>query len=347
MKFNKYIFLASAVLSLTGTVVFFLYQNFQRGDGFPSDFAVLLSAVIFILAINYLIINYLWLAFSRKQIKRISGILPDVFKGSQKENLNFKEFGERVSLMREKTASELDTMKEMEKYRREYVGNISHELKTPLFTLQGYVETLIDDGGENPGLHSRYLGRIDQSVQRLLAIVQDLDLINQYEYGTIRLVKTDFDLNRLILEILDLLDLEAQKSSARLLLESSSTAVLVHADKHKISQVFLNLLSNAIHYANREKAVIQVHTETVGDKVLIQVSDNGMGIKPDLLPRIFERFFRVESSRNRREGGSGLGLAIVKHVLEAHNQPIHVESVYLEGTKFYFYLDTATGSAKM
>ncbi|MDR2206813.1 MAG: two-component sensor histidine kinase [Flavobacteriaceae bacterium] len=243
--------------------------------------------------------------------------------------------------VQKKNVSELDTMKEMEIYRKEYIGNISHELKTPLFLIQGYLETLIDGGIENLNIRDKYLERIGKSVERLLDIVKDLDMINQYESGKITLQLSRFDLNLLIKEIFDLLEMEAQKTEAVLSLQTGNSQLFVLADKQKISQVIINLVSNAIHYANREKPKILVKTNPLKNKILVQVEDNGMGIKPDILPRIFERFYRVESSRNRKDGGSGLGLAIVKHILEAHNETISVESVYLEGTKFSFLLDRA------
>ena len=135
--------------------------------------------------------------------------------------------------------------------------------------------------------------------------------------------------------------MEAQKKNSKVVLQSSSPQIFVNADKQKISQVLINLISNAIHYANRELAKITVKTSVVKNKILVEVEDNGMGIKPEALPRIFERFYRVESSRNRNDGGSGLGLAIVKHIMEAHKENISVESVYLEGTKFSFMLEKA------
>jgi len=294
--------------------------------------------VVLIFGLNYIILDYLFSFYGKKQIRRISTILPEEFSHEDDNDLNFKELGERVSQFSQKNATALDTMKEMETYRKEYIGNVSHELKTPLFSIQGYVETLIDGGVENLAIRDKYLERIDKSVERLLTIVKDLDMINQYESGEISLNITSFDLNGLIRELIDILDLEAQRKDSRVQLQTASTQIFVNADKHKISQVLINLISNAIHYANRDKAQITVKTAILKNKVLVEVRDNGMGIKPEILPRIFERFYRVETSRNRIDGGSGLGLAIVKHILEAHGENISVESVYLEGTKFSFLL---------
>lgn len=194
------------------------------------------------------------------------------------------------------------TMKEMENYRKEYLGNVAHELKTPLFSIQGYVETLMDGGVDDMNIRDKYLERIDKSVERILNIVQDLDMIDRLESGQISLSLSKFDINILVRDIFDLLDLEAHKTGAKFLLTTSQSAVMVNADRNKISQVLINLLANAIHYANREKAQIVVNTIITGNEVLVEVKDNGMGIKPESLPRIFERFYRVESSRSRKDG---------------------------------------------
>lgn len=293
------------------------------------------------LVINYFVIDFLLNFYGKRQIRKISTILPEELIHEDEQSLNFQELGARVSEMSQKNATEIDTMKEMETYRKEYIGNVSHEMKTPLFSIQGYVETLMDGGVENIAIRDKYLERIDKSVERLLNIVKDLDMINQFESGEITLNISKFDINNLIREIIDLLDLEAQKKNSKVVLQSSSPQIFVNADKQKISQVLINLISNAIHYANRELAKITVKTSVVKNKILVEVEDNGMGIKPEALPRIFERFYRVESSRNRNDGGSGLGLAIVKHIMEAHKENISVESVYLEGTKFSFMLEKA------
>ena len=289
--------------------------------------------------INYTVLELLFNSYAKKQIRNISKILPEELVYDDQDNITLKELGERFSDLNQRKVTEIDLMKEMESYRKDYIGNVSHELKTPLFSIQGYVETLLDGGVENLAIRDKYLERIDQSVERLIAIVKDLDMINRLEAGEINLSVSRFDINLLIKEIFDLFDLEAEKHNTNLQIQTPQTQIFVDADKQKISQVFINLISNAIHYANRQEAKVIVKTSMVKNKVLVEVIDNGMGIKAELLPRIFERFYRVETSRSRRQGGSGLGLAIVKHILEAHNENITVESVYLEGTKFSFMLE--------
>lgn len=305
----------------------------------------MIISTICMVVINYFVLELLFNYYGKKQIQKISNILPDDFVQKTDENsISFKELGERFSDFNQQKETEIDVLKQMENYRKEYVGNVSHELKTPLFSIQGYVETLIDGGADNLNIRDKYLNRIGISVERLIAIVSDLDMINRFESGEINLNLSTFDINLLIKETFDLLDLEAEKLSATTQLLSLHSQIFVVADKQKISQVLINLVSNAIHYANRQEAKIFVKTTVLKSKVLIEVIDNGMGIKPEALPRIFERFFRVESSRNRREGGSGLGLAIVKHILEAHGENISVKSEYLEGTQFSFMLEKSSSS---
>lgn len=326
------LFLTAAMVSI---VVLFNYAQDSVSNQHSQFYFYLFLSLILIFFTNYVVIEFLFKYYGKKQIKRISNILPDNMI-HEEETVNFKELGEMI----QKNVSEIDTMKEMEDYRKEYLGNVSHELKTPLFSIQGYIETLKDGAVENLNIRDKYLERIGKSVERLLNIVKDLDMISQLETGEISLNYSKFDINLLIKEIFELLEMQAQNRTAKLHLQNTSP-VFVNADKQKISQVLINLISNAIHYSNREEALIKIKTATNKNLAIIQISDNGMGIKPEALPRIFERFYRVESSRNRKDGGSGLGLAIVKHIMEAHKQNISVESTYLEGTTFTFSLEKA------
>ena len=338
MKLHRLSLFAACILTCAMAIVALAFNYVQEKviADTQSFYFYLSISLVFIALLNYFVLELLFNSYGKKQIKRISDILPENIL-QEEENVNFQQLGERI----QKNVSEIDMMKEMEDYRKEYIGNVSHELKTPLFSIQGYVETLKDGAVENLNIRDKYLERIGNSVERLLNIVTDLDQISKYEAAEISINYSVFDINALTKEIFDLLEIDAQKKSAKLVLQTSQTAIMVRADKQKISQVLTNLISNAIHYSNREEALIKVITKTEQEKVKIIVQDNGMGIKPEVLPRIFERFYRVEISRNRKDGGSGLGLAIVKHILEAHHQSITVESKYLEGTLFTFYLEKA------
>ncbi|RKT01468.1 sensor histidine kinase [Chryseobacterium defluvii] len=340
MKFYRLTLVASCLLTLVMFLLVIIFDSLKEIYYKTPFFKIgLFICIVLIFIINYVVLELLFNYYGKKQVRTISEILPQEMVNDNDENITIKELGERFSDLNQQKASQIDMMKEMESYRKEYIGNVSHELKTPLFSIQGYVETLREGGVENLGIRDKYLERIGISVERLIAIVTDLDMINRLEAGEINLTVSRFDVNLLIKEIFDLLDLEAEKNNTTLQIQTLHPQIFVDADKQKISQVFINLISNAIHYANRQEAKVVVKTSVLKNKVLIEVIDNGMGIKPEILPRIFERFYRVETSRSRREGGSGLGLAIVKHILEAHNENITVESVYLEGTKFSFMLE--------
>ena len=338
MKIHRLSLFAACILTSAMAIVALAFNYVQEKviADTQSFYFYLSISLVFIALLNYFVLELLFNSYGKKQIKRISDILPENIL-QEEENVNFQQLGERI----QKNVSEIDMMKEMEDYRKEYIGKVSHELNTPLFSIQGYVETLKDGAVENLNIRDKYLERIGNSVERLLNIVTDLDQISKYEAAEISINYSVFDINALTKEIFDLLEIDAHKTPAKLVLQTSQTAIMVRADKQKISQVLTNLISNAIHYSNREEALIKVITKTEQEKVKIIVQDNGMGIKPEVLPRIFERFYRVETSRNRKDGGSGLGLAIVKHILDAHHQSITVESKYLEGTLFTFYLEKA------
>lgn len=339
LKVNWISVAASFILVAVVGVVVLLFEFYTDDIYFKTrDFNLFLAFTLwFLFVLNYFVLEFLFSFYSKNQIRRITNILPEDIIHDYDTDLGFKELGEKMHEMNQKNA-EMDLMKEMEDYRKEYIGNVSHELKTPLFSIQGYIETLRDGGVEDLNIRDKYLQRIDSSVERLLNIVKDLDMINRFESGQINLKFSTFDINNLIQEIFDLLEMEAERQSMTMQLQTTQSQLFVFGDKQKISQVLINLISNAVKYANREEAQIIVSTREGTKSIHISVEDNGMGIKPENLPRIFERFYRVESSRNRKEGGSGLGLAIVKHILEAHKQTIVVESVYLSGTKFKFKL---------
>ncbi len=342
MKFSRLSFLTAVLMTFAIALIVMAFDYTKFSFDHNSTGAVLLFgiSIFLILVITYIGIELLFNYYAKKQIQKMADTLPiELF--SENESLGFKELSEKISGFNEQKAVEIDMMKEMENYRKEYIGNVSHELKTPLFSIQGYVETLRDGAVENLNIRDKYLDRIGISVERLIAIVNDLDMINRLEAGEINLNLTKFDINQLIREVFDLLDLEAQKKNASMKLLTTTPQIYVKADKQKINQVIINLISNAIYYANRQEATITVRTSIIKNKVCIEVKDNGMGIKQEILPRIFERFYRVETSRNRREGGSGLGLAIVKHILDAHGESISVQSEYLEGSTFRFMLEKA------
>ena len=234
-----------------------------------------------------------------------------------------------------KKDQELIALKSAEKYRREFFGNVSHELKTPIFNIQGYVETLIDGAMHDKSVNKKYLKRTSKSVDRLIYIIKDLESITQLESEEIKLELTTWKLKNLINDIIEQFEIKAKEKQIRLIHKKSTTDVLVHGDKGKISQVLYNLISNSIKYG-KKGGKTEISCEASNNTYLISVKDNGIGIAEKNIKRLFERFYRVDKSRSREQGGTGLGLAIVKHILEAHNQNISVTSSPKMGTEFRF-----------
>ena len=227
-----------------------------------------------------------------------------------------------------------------ENYRREFLGNISHELKTPLFTVQGYLLTLLDGAIKDKDIRENYIERANKGVDRLISIVKDLDLISRLEAGNLDLNKEPFNLVELISDIFEMLEIKAKKREIALKFDRIyNYPIMVVADEERIEQVITNLIVNSIKYG-KIGGITMVRIETsTNKKVLVRVIDNGEGIKSVDKERIFERFYRIDKSRSREQGGSGLGLSIVKHIIEAHNENINVKSKFGEGSEFSFTLE--------
>ncbi len=226
-----------------------------------------------------------------------------------------------------------------ENYRRDFLGNVSHELKTPLFTVQGYLLTLADGAMDDKKISKKYLKRANKGVERLISIVKDLDLISKLESADLVLNKQPFNILELVQEVFELLEMKAKKRSVSMHFNKHYLfPIMVIADVEKIEQVLTNLIVNAIKYS-KKNGTIMVSIEKTATKVLVKVIDDGEGIKEEYLPRLFERFYRVDQSRSREQGGSGLGLSIVKHIIESHNEQIFVKSEFGKGSEFSFTLE--------
>jgi len=285
--------------------------------------------------------------------KRIKQIYDDV---SLLESTSFtsgpittdmKTLTEEIEKFAQDKKIEIDTLKIREEYRKEFLGNVSHELKTPLFTVQGYIHTLLDGAMEDKKVRKKYLQRAAKGVERLIYIIKDLDLITKLEIGELHLEMEDFDIIELIQNVFDLLEMKASKKHISLVFDMDyPEPIYVHADKDKIQQVLTNLLVNSIKYGQQDGTTEVSVENLIKNKVIVRVTDNGEGIEEEHLTRLFERFYRVDKSGSRREGGSGLGLAIVKHIIEAHNEKIYVESVVDVGSEFSFTLEKADRSAE-
>lgn len=234
---------------------------------------------------------------------------------------------------------EIEALRSQEKFRREFLGNISHELKTPLFAVQGYLDALLDDGLEDKDLSVQFLEKASKNVERLSLLIKDLDVISKLESGEMQLELQKFDLIQLIRETLEQLELKANSKNVKFVFKQKyQTPTYVYADRIKISQVLINLMENSIKYGN-ENGSTSIKIFELHKQILIEVTDDGDGIDEKYLSRVFERFYRIDKSRSRDVAGSGLGLAIVKHILEAHQQTITVRSTRGIGTTFAFTLE--------
>ena len=234
--------------------------------------------------------------------------------------------------------TEIETLKKEGIYRKEFVGNVAHELKTPLFSVQGYISNLLDGAMDDKELLKKYLKRAEKSVDRLTFIIKDLDLITQLESSTLKLKVTSFDILKLTEEIIEDLEISASKRNIKIIFNKNyDKQILVEADKNRIEQVITNLVTNSINYGS-EKGTTEISFESNVEKIIVKVNDNGEGISEENMPRLFQRFFRVDVSRSRSQGGSGLGLAIVKHIIDAHNENIYVQSTVGVGSEFSFSL---------
>ncbi len=255
---------------------------------------------------------------------------------SGKEDI-VEEIRDELKVWADRKAQEINRLKDNERYRKEFLGNVSHEIKTPIFTIQGYVLTLLDGALEDPEINRVYLERTEKNIDRLINIVNDLDEISKLEAGSIALEKSRFDAVALAREIADSMDYDASQRSIRLRVEADEPAI-VFADKARIGQVLVNLISNSVKYG-REGGNTRIRFIDMFEKVMVEVTDDGIGIPAEHLPRLCERFYRVDKSRSREQGGTGLGLAIVKHILEAHGEKIEVRSEVGRGTTFSFPLE--------
>ena len=239
---------------------------------------------------------------------------------------------------------EISRLKETEKFRKQYLGNVAHELKTPIFNIQGYISTLLDGGLEDELINRQYLERTEKSIDRLINIINDLDTISRLESDMNQMKPQEFDIVALAKEITDQSEIEAKRKEIKLNVrggENLPSSFRVVADKHFIGQVLINLVINSIRYG-KKGGETQIRFRDMMDKILIEVEDNGLGIAKEDTQRIFERFYRTDKGRSREQGGTGLGLAIVKHIIEAHGERITVRSELGVGSTFAFTLKKAT-----
>ena len=235
---------------------------------------------------------------------------------------------------------EISEMKKQETFRREFIGNLAHELKTPLFTSESYILTLLDGAIDDDEVNKKYLKIAGKAIHRLNLIVKDLDLITKIESGESEIQRTDFDIINLAQNVFEMLEITASKKNIKLVLDFNDKLPLrVNADNEKIQQVLTNLIENSIKYGKENGTTELVIQELTENKIIVRVTDNGLGIEEKHFNRLFERFYRVDQSGSRKGGGSGLGLAIVKHIMDAHDEKIYIESEFGVGSEFSFTLE--------
>lgn len=281
--------------------------------------------------------------FIYRRVKKIYddvSLLESSSFSSKPVTTDMKTLTEEIGKFAQDKKVEIDTLRIREEYRKDFLGNVSHELKTPLFTVQGYILTLLDGALKDKNVNEKYLKRASKGVERLIYIVKDLDLITKLEVGDLNLEKEDFNIIELIESVFELLEMKAAKKHIKLTFDMEyNNPIYVNGDAEKIQQVLTNLLVNSIKYGH-ENGTTEVSVENlIKNKVIVRITDNGEGISREHIPRLFERFYRVDKTGNRSVGGSGLGLSIVKHIIEAHGEKIYIESEEDVGSEFSFTLE--------
>ena len=329
---NPYQFalISASLIALASYLIILLYS---------SD-SIIISLLIFL--ISFIIIQYRIHSFLFKRFKELYQYLnmldsSQINKSSVSTDMdslikNIEDFAKDKKI-------EIEALKLKEQYRKEFIGNVAHELKTPIFTIQGYISNLLDGAMDDKNLLNKYLKQTDNSIERLTYIIKDLDLITQLESSMLNLNISSFNVIDLISSIFDQLEIKSSKRNIKLVFDKKyNNEILVFADKERIEQVLSNLLVNSINYG-RDKGTTEVSiNDLTEEKLIVRVTDNGEGISQKHLPRLFERFYRVDVSRSRKHGGSGLGLAIVKHIIDAHNENIYINSKPNVGSEFSFTL---------
>ncbi len=331
---------SSLLIALCSMIVagifFYLYSNYL------STWLLLFGFVIFI--ISLFILQFRIEKFINARIKKIYRdvrLLNENNLSQPPITTDMDMLTREVERFAHDKKLEIETLNIKENYRKEFMGNISHELKTPLFTAQGYILTLLDGAMNDKKVRKKYLQGANKGVERLVHIVKDLDMITQLESGGLVLKRDDFNIVGLIQNVLDLLEMKAAKKNITLTFDRDyEEPIIVNGDRDRIEQVLINLIVNSIKYGKIDGTTEVTIEEILKNKILIRVTDNGEGIAKENLNRIFERFYRIDKSGSRKEGGSGLGLSIVKHIVEGHSEKIYLESQLGIGSEFSFTMES-------
>lgn len=337
MKLRTLVFLNAFAVGISISVVNYYFQH--NWYYFVYSFGISTS-------VSYLVFYYLIEKYVYSKVKLIYKMIHSLKLGKDlKDALGeyvspdpINDVEQEVKEWAREKKSEIDDLKRTEKFRREFLSNISHEFKTPLFAIEGYVEALLDGGLEDPELAKTFLEKVARNVDRLSFLIKDLNEISRLESGELPINYQKFELVSLIKEVMESLELKAKKYKINITFkEKYNQPTWVEADREKVRQVLVNLIDNSFKYG-KESGFTSITIFELHDQFLIEITDNGIGIEEKYLPRLFERFYRTDTSRSRQIGGSGLGLAIVKHIIEAHDETIHVRSTEGLGSTFGFTL---------
>ncbi len=347
MRFEKPYLLASLLAFIAAALGFIAFVFLRVFQDFSIPFWKMVLSALAIGAVAYPIFRVAIGNFIYEKVKIIYKNIHDLkVAGRREENqqsrgTDLEGVTRDVSEWAEKQRDEIEDLMARETFRREFIGNVSHELKTPIFNIQGYLLTLLDGALDEPEINRKYLKRANKSVDRMINIVEDLETIANLEANRVRLTLEDFDIVELVRETFEILEDLAQENRISMRLKKEpEKPILVKADRQKIGQVLINLLSNAVKYG-QENGMVEVRFYDMHQQILTEISDDGIGIPEEDVPRVFERFYRVDKSRSREAGGTGLGLSIVKHILEAHKQAINLRSSEDAGSTFSFTLKKA------
>ncbi len=305
----------------------------------------ILLSILFFFIVSFFIIQYRAEHFIYRRLKKIYeevSILDVNDLSRESATTDIEKLSKRMQKFVEGKRLEIKSLTERDSFRRDFLGNVAHELKTPLFTVQGYILTLIEGAVNDKEIRTKYLERANKGVERLVAVIKDLDMIAKLETDGMKLNIVVFNILELIQNVFDLFEMKAKKKNITLKFDRIyEFPVFVRGDIEKIEQVLINLIVNSIKYGKPNGNTIIGVDSYSANKFIVKVIDNGEGIKQKHLSRLFERFYRVDQSRSREQGGSGLGLSIVKHIVEAHNETILLKSIYGEGSEFSFTMEKA------
>ncbi|MEZ4842649.1 MAG: ATP-binding protein [Bacteroidia bacterium] len=339
MNTNKTpVYVASLSAVWVAAIISILFYSFLK----PWYMAWVLFVLTFL--IGFFIFHFLLERFIHQKIKVIYKI---IHRANQETNTKrdnpdqIAQVSDEVMAWAQENKEQIDQLKKQEMFRREFVGNVSHELKTPIFQIQGYIHTLLEGALTDPKVNYNFLEKAANSADRLVELVEDLTQITQIESGKLQMDYSKFDIRKLIEEVVEELEWLIKDKQIRFEFKASATkSFFVYADRIKLKQVIVNLISNATKYG-KKNGHIWCGIYDIDKNILVEISDDGEGIPEESLPRLFERFYRVDKSRTRQSGGSGLGLSIVKHIIEAHGQTIKVRSKLGEGSTFGFTMAKA------